>query len=43
MLHVHVGTPASDTGNAMLVSGTLRLKPHEGLFYRLEQASVRYA
>ena len=43
MLHVHAQTPAAETRNAVVVSGTLRLKPHEGLFYRLEQASVRYA
>ena len=43
MLHVHVRTPAAETRDAVVVAGTLRLKPHEGLFYRLEQATVRYA
>lgn len=43
MLHVQVRVPAPETRDAVVVSGTLRLKPHEGLFYRLEQASVRYA
>ncbi|WP_448189813.1 DUF3299 domain-containing protein [Azospirillum sp. sgz301742] len=42
MLHVHTQTPAAETRNAVVVAGTLRLKPHEGLFYRLEQAAVRY-
>ncbi|PWC43879.1 DUF3299 domain-containing protein [Azospirillum sp. TSO22-1] len=43
MLHVHARVPAPETRNAVIVSGTLRLNPHEGLFYRLEQATVRYA
>ena len=43
MLHVHAQTPAAETRNAVVVTGTLRLKPHEGLFYRLEQASLRAA
>lgn len=41
MLHVQVKTPVAETRDAVVVAGTLRLKPHEGLFYRLEQASVR--
>lgn len=43
MLHVQVQSPAVETRDPVLVSGTLRLKPREGLFYRLERASVRYA
>ena len=43
MLHVHARAPAPETRDAVVVSGTLRLKPHEGLFYRMEQAGVRYA
>lgn len=42
MLHVHAKVAAAETRNAVVVSGTLRLKPDEGLFYRLEQATVRY-
>ena len=40
MLHVHARTPAPETRSAVVVSGRLRLAPDEGLFYRLEQASV---
>jgi len=42
MLHVRVRAPAADLRGAVVVDGTLRLKPHEGLFYRLEQAAVSY-
>ncbi|HYG89133.1 MAG TPA: DUF3299 domain-containing protein [Azospirillum sp.] len=42
MLHVHMRAPAAETREPVVVAGTLRLRPHEGLFYRLEQASVSY-
>lgn len=42
MLYVHARAPAEETRYPVLVSGTLRLKPSEALFYRLEQASVSY-
>lgn len=43
MLHVHARTPVRESRDPVLVTGTLRIKPHEGLFYRLERAELRPA
>ncbi|HYH22146.1 MAG TPA: DUF3299 domain-containing protein [Azospirillum sp.] len=43
MLHVHVRSPVRATREPVVVAGTLRIKPDEGLFYRLERAELRDA
>ena len=43
MLHVHSLSPVSDTREPLLLTGTLRLRPQEGLFYRLDRAEPRWA
>lgn len=43
MLNVQVKAPVRETREPVVVTGTLRLKPHEGLFYRLDRAELRYA
>lgn len=43
MLHVHVRSPVRETREPVVVTGTLRIKPNEGLFYRLERAELRDA
>ncbi len=43
MLHVHAQGPLGETQEPILLTGTLRLRPHEGLFYRLERAEARWA
>jgi len=43
MIHVHSQTPLGETQEPMLLTGTLRLRPQEGLFYRLDRAEARWA
>lgn len=43
MLHVHSQIPMRESQEPVLLTGTLRLNPHEGLFYRLDRAEQRYA
>ncbi|MBP2296718.1 DUF3299 domain-containing protein [Azospirillum rugosum] len=43
MLHVHSQIPMRESQEPVVLSGTLRLHPQEGLFYRLDRAEQRYA
>lgn len=43
MLHVHSPVPVPDTRDPVVLSGTLRVSPQEGLFYRLDRAALREA
>lgn len=43
MLHVHSRIPLAETQEPMVLSGMLRLRPHEGLFYRLDRAEPSFA
>lgn len=43
MLHVHSQIPLHESEEPILLGGTLRLQPREGLFYRLDRAEQRYA
>ncbi|HEY0836646.1 MAG TPA: DUF3299 domain-containing protein [Azospirillum sp.] len=43
MLHVHARSPVGEIRDPVVVTGTLRIKPNEGLFYRLERAELRMA
>ncbi len=43
MLYVHSHIPLAETREPVLLTGTLHLRPQEGLFYRLDRAELRYA
>ncbi|WP_353859245.1 hypothetical protein [Azospirillum formosense] len=43
MLYVHSQIPVRETQGPVMMTGTLRLNPLEGLFYRLDRAELRYA
>lgn len=43
MIHVHSQIPLRESQEPVTLTGTLRLRPLEGLFYRLDSAEVRYA
>ncbi|MGQ9371384.1 DUF3299 domain-containing protein [Azospirillum sp. A39] len=43
MVHVNIREPVPDTRDAIVLAGTLRLMPQEGLFYRLESADLAFA
>lgn len=43
MLYVHSQIPLSETREPVTLAGTLRLRPQEGLFYRLDRAEQRWA
>lgn len=43
MLLVHSQIPLRETREPVVLSGTLRLHPRDGLFYRLDSAELRFA
>lgn len=43
MVIVHSQIPLRETREAVILSGTLRLRPQDGLFYRLDSAEQRFA
>ena len=43
MIHVHSQIPLRESQEPVILTGTLRLRPLEGLFYRLDSAEIRYA
>lgn len=43
MLYVHSRIPVAATPEPVTLSGTLRLRPQEGLFYRLDRAELQIA
>lgn len=43
MLYVHSRVPLRETQEPVVLSGTLRLRPHDGLFYRLDRAEEQVA
>lgn len=43
MMHVHSSIALSATSEPVTLTGTLRLRPQEGLFYRLDRAEQRWA
>lgn len=43
MIQVHSLAPLPETAEPVLLTGSLRLRPQDGLFYRLERAAVRLA
>ncbi|MBP2226926.1 hypothetical protein J2847_000193 [Azospirillum agricola] len=43
MLYVHSRSALAETREPLLLTGTLRLSPQEGLFYRLDRAEPRWA
>jgi len=43
MMHVHTSIALPATREPLTLTGTLRLRPQEGLFYRLDRAEQRWA
>ena len=43
MMHVHTAIALPATREPLTLTGTLRLRPQEGLFYRLDRAEQRWA
>ncbi len=43
MIYVHSQIPLGETQEPVTLAGTLRLRPQEGLFYRLDRAEQRWA
>ncbi|WP_042693372.1 hypothetical protein, partial [Azospirillum sp. B506] len=43
MMHVHSSIALTATREPLTLVGTLRLRPQEGLFYRLDSAEQRWA
>ncbi len=43
MIHVHSQIPLRESQEPVILTGTLRLRPLEGLFYSLDSTEVRYA
>ena len=43
MIHVHSSIALPATREPLTLAGTLRLRPQEGLFYRLDRALQRWA
>ncbi|WP_035691657.1 DUF3299 domain-containing protein [Azospirillum halopraeferens] len=42
MVRVEVREPLAESRNPLVIAGTLRLHPHDGLFYRLDGAEPLY-
>ncbi|WP_448206235.1 DUF3299 domain-containing protein [Azospirillum sp. sgz302134] len=43
MLHVRSHIPVRETTEPLTLTGTLRLRPQEGLYYQLDRAELRFA